>query len=66
MGVLGHSGVIGTAVHKIGDLIVHYLREFEVNKDLTCLSGAYGELFYEKEINKGRKSFIRVPFRNKL
>jgi hypothetical protein len=37
-----HSGVNETAVTKIGDFIVDFLREFEAifKKALTCVSGA--------------------------
>jgi hypothetical protein len=44
--VLGYSGVIDTAVTKIGDFIVEHLRELKAifKKALNCVSGAYGEL----------------------
>jgi hypothetical protein len=47
-----HSDVIDTAVTKIGDFIVDFIREFETifKKTLTRVSGAKGELFDEKKI----------------
>jgi hypothetical protein len=49
-------------VTKIGDFVVDFLREFKAisKKALTCVSGAFGEMFYEEEKN-GRKSRARVP-----
>jgi hypothetical protein len=53
-------------VTKICDFIVDFLREFEAvfKKALTRarVSGASGELFYEKK-TRGRKSRIRVPLK---
>jgi hypothetical protein len=42
MNVFGQSGVIDIAVHKIGDFLVEYLREFEAifKKALIRVSGA--------------------------
>jgi hypothetical protein len=37
--VFGHSGVIDTAVHKIGEFVVEYLRKFEAIFKKTCVSG---------------------------
>jgi hypothetical protein len=37
---LGHSGVIDTAVIKIGDFVVDFLHEFNAKKALTRVSGA--------------------------
>jgi hypothetical protein len=45
-----HSGVINTAVHKLGDFKVEYIREFEAifKTAVTRVSVAQGELFHEK------------------
>jgi hypothetical protein len=46
-----HSGVNDTAVLKIGDFIVDFLREFEAifKKALTRVSGALEVLIFEKK-----------------
>jgi hypothetical protein len=38
-------------VTKIGDFVVDFLREFKAisKKALTCVSGAFGEMFYEEK-----------------
>jgi hypothetical protein len=43
--VLGHSGIIDTAVAKIGDFIVEYLRKFAAicKKTLTLVSEVWGK-----------------------
>jgi hypothetical protein len=47
--VFGHTSVIDTCLHKIGDFIVEYLREFEAIFKKALYRGAQGELFDEKK-----------------